>query len=475
MQRTWLETVGCIALALLLASSLVGAVSADAAQDGEEFPRAEAGLDQTVEQNASVLLDGSESFSPEGEIVSYDWAIGTPNGSRISPSCDSADCSLSRFRVPELGQYNVTLTVTDDDGREMSDTLYVTVVPRGDFGVTLTGPGSTGSEGNLTATLAPGDVAVHNISWYRDGEPLGNRSLPSTGGTFNKSTFIALGSTFRAVVNGSWSRTASDTWTAPGGANATFVPDNSGQYPRIEGPAVVTGDPDHVTEDGWQFTSTYYVLRTSQFGSVRRSTWRLEGSSVATNWFRRNKSLVTPRLEPGINVLTADVEITRGDGIRGPGEEVNNTHPDYYNLNESQRLIRRVLVDPAPQITRYDAFERNDVITIVFSGEDQYNPAEEIVITVDGTVVHSASPEAESISGPVTVDVPSATHGETTVGIRATDSRGQVASERTTVSLPRQGPTSEHSSLDNVEGYVFNREEDTIETGDGEVLLKEPY
>jgi hypothetical protein len=449
--------VGCVAVLVLLASGIAVAAGADAAQD-DDFPRAEAGLDQTVEQNASVLLDGSESFSPSGELVAYEWEIETPNGSTIAPSCDSPDCSRARFRVPALGQYNVT--VTDDDGRERSDTLYVTVVPRGDFGVTLTGPGSTGSEGNLTATVAPGDVAVHNITWYRDDEPLGNRSLPATGGTFNRSAFIAPGSTYRAVVNGSWNRTASDTWRAPGGASTTFVPDNSGEYPRIEGPAVVTGDPDH-RGTTWRFDSTAYVLRTSQFGSVRLSTWEIPYSSTASRWYVRNSSLVRPPLEPGINRIRADVQVQLGDAVQGPGEERDSRRPEIHDVNLSERLTRRVIVDPAPQIELFDPRSRGESIVIIYRWEDPYNPVQEVEVLIQGVTRHTEEIENNG-HGRVSVGIPPETYGESSIQLRTIDGRGQVTTEQNIVTLP--SPSQRSVGPSDMEGtpFRFNEEEDKI-------------
>jgi hypothetical protein len=40
-----------------------------------EPPLADAGLDQTVDRGATVLLDGTGSRDPDGEIVSYQWTV----------------------------------------------------------------------------------------------------------------------------------------------------------------------------------------------------------------------------------------------------------------------------------------------------------------------------------------------------------------------------------------------------------------
>jgi hypothetical protein len=238
----------CALLVVLGAAAVAPAVAiADASsanttqQDEDGFPRAEAGLDQTVQRNASVLLDATESHSPSGEIVEYSWYITSPSGTTIIPDCDSTDCGQARFRAPELGEYEVMVAVEDDDGRRATDTLYVTVVPRGDFGVELSGAANrTGEQANLTATVSPGDANVQNLTWYRGDRELGNHSVPAIGGIFERSAFVVPGATYRVVAADQFNRTVSDTWTAPGGSSWAPERPDSDRYPRIEGPAVIT-------------------------------------------------------------------------------------------------------------------------------------------------------------------------------------------------------------------------------------------
>jgi len=196
-----------------MALLLVGAAGALPA-DEEGFPRAEAGLDQTVERDSAVLLDATESFDPDGEIVAYDWAITAPDGSALAPDCDVSSCRLASFRAAQLGEYAVTLTVTDDDGRERSDTMYVRTVVPGDFGVELTASGSRGDR-TLTARVAPGRYDVDSLAWYHEGTLIEREDVPVFGGVFTRDVAPDPGDRYRVVATAESGRTVADSWVAP--------------------------------------------------------------------------------------------------------------------------------------------------------------------------------------------------------------------------------------------------------------------
>lgn len=93
-----------------------------------EPPLADAGLDQRVELNATVLLDAAGSRDPDGSIQSYRWSVRTPDGRTITP--ETSDAPRTTLVVRQPGRYEVTVTVTDDDGQSATDTLYVDVAER---------------------------------------------------------------------------------------------------------------------------------------------------------------------------------------------------------------------------------------------------------------------------------------------------------------------------------------------------------
>lgn len=89
----------------------------------EGKPIADAGTDQTLTADgsgfATVTLDGSASFDPDGEIVSYVWTLDDVEiATGVNPQV-----TLS------VGIHTITLTVTDDDGLTDSDEVTITILP----------------------------------------------------------------------------------------------------------------------------------------------------------------------------------------------------------------------------------------------------------------------------------------------------------------------------------------------------------
>jgi hypothetical protein len=84
------------------------------------LPIANAGADQAVFD--SVTLDGSGSYDPDGQVVSYEWAL-------IHREDQAYDRTASGITptVPTLnpGFYDVILTVRDNDGLVDTDTMLL--------------------------------------------------------------------------------------------------------------------------------------------------------------------------------------------------------------------------------------------------------------------------------------------------------------------------------------------------------------
>ena len=89
-------------------------------------PVADAGRDQTVDENMVVTLDGSASRDSDGTIVSYTWSqiSGTP------VNISGADSARATFQAPEVSVDTTLvfqLRVEDDDGVTATDRVVVTI------------------------------------------------------------------------------------------------------------------------------------------------------------------------------------------------------------------------------------------------------------------------------------------------------------------------------------------------------------
>ena len=90
-------------------------------------PIANAGLDQTVDEQVSVTLLGTGSDS-DGAIASYSWVQTAGDGITLN----NAASATASFTAPVTNRsllFTFELTVTDDDGAIAKDSLVVTVVP----------------------------------------------------------------------------------------------------------------------------------------------------------------------------------------------------------------------------------------------------------------------------------------------------------------------------------------------------------
>ncbi len=126
-----------------------------------EPPVANAGPDQVV-NTKTVIFDGSGSYDPDGEIVSYVWDFGDGH---------SANGKIVQHTYENDGNYTVVLNVTDEFGAYDTDTCKVTVdtVPPN---TTINITGDKGDNGwyisNVTIKLFPKDATTGiNKTYYR--------------------------------------------------------------------------------------------------------------------------------------------------------------------------------------------------------------------------------------------------------------------------------------------------------------------
>ncbi|MGB5684251.1 MAG: PKD domain-containing protein, partial [Candidatus Electrothrix sp.] len=119
-------------------------------------PVADAGSDQIIAPGGTVHFDGSRSLDQDGSITSFSWQVQNQKYKQYK-----AEKFSHRFEQP--GQYQVGLTVVDNDGAKHSDSLTVTVnsppiarmqtLPRIEPGkeVLLDASGSADADGSIIA------------------------------------------------------------------------------------------------------------------------------------------------------------------------------------------------------------------------------------------------------------------------------------------------------------------------------------
>lgn len=102
--------------------------------------------------NQEITLDASQSYDTDGTIVSYAWNFS--DGTTLTETD-----ALATHIYTEDGTYNVTLTVTDDDGLTNSTWKTVTVLPVHDVAVISVTASTTEVTSGENVTIS---VAVKN-------------------------------------------------------------------------------------------------------------------------------------------------------------------------------------------------------------------------------------------------------------------------------------------------------------------------
>ncbi len=112
-----------LAIVLALFISCKKELSCENCKDNNKPPIANAGTDQTITvPRDSVLLDGSASTDPDGNIISYKWAqvAGPALSNIIKP-----DSSKTLIKILAMDVYKFELTVTDNGGLSAKDTVQI--------------------------------------------------------------------------------------------------------------------------------------------------------------------------------------------------------------------------------------------------------------------------------------------------------------------------------------------------------------
>lgn len=158
--------------------------------DSLTSPVAEAGLDRKVLPGEVVVLDGSGSFDPDGEIVSYSWTqiLGPPVS--LSQSLDPSQVS---FTAPALEDRSLIflLMVEDKDGLRAQDTVIVNLSLPHTPPLSKAGGDQVKASGE-TVTLDGSGSSGDSLSylWHqKEGFPVALSNPGSIGSTFIAPSF----------------------------------------------------------------------------------------------------------------------------------------------------------------------------------------------------------------------------------------------------------------------------------------------
>jgi lysophospholipase L1-like esterase len=185
-------------------------------------PVADAGADQQVDPGATVRLDGSHSFDPDGSVGAYSWA--QLSGPAVVLSGSASPQASFTAPLPAAGGAELVfkLTVTDNRGATAADTLAVRVnlPPVADAGADQRAESGATVLLDGTHSLDP-DGTISAYLWAQTSGP----AVVLSGGASPQASFTApavsaaAALTFELTVTDNSGRSSRDTSTvtvAPG-------------------------------------------------------------------------------------------------------------------------------------------------------------------------------------------------------------------------------------------------------------------
>jgi len=223
-------------------------------------PVASAGADRTAPYRSNVVLDGSATWDPDGDVLTYAWALTRPAGSAAVLS--STTSQSPSFYADVAGVYTAVLTVSDGK-LSSSATVHVTAQnypPSASAGANRTVPKNNPVTLDASGSSDPnGDALAY--SWALTSVPAGSTSslanaafmqatfTPDRAGAFVATVTVsdgALSSTASVVINAVDTTPVANAGTAQAG--------NVGALVTLDGSASADADHDPLTY-AWTMTA----------------------------------------------------------------------------------------------------------------------------------------------------------------------------------------------------------------------------
>jgi len=275
-------------------------------------PVAHAGEDQTVIEGASVTLTAESSSDPDNGIASYQW--NQLQGTTVTLS--SATSIKPTFTAPNVASEGESLqfevTVTDQDGVNRTDTIFVHVENQNQLPTATPGPTQTVNEGvsvtlNGTGSTDP-DGSISTWLW----EQVPDSQAPSV--------------TLTGANTSTASFTAPDVGT--GGASLSFkltVTDNDGgtnsanttvNVSFVNQPPVAHAGPDQTINEGATGTLTAEGSTDPDDGIASYQWIQTQGTTTALSSTTAVKPTFTaPSVPSGGGSLSFQVTVTDQGGL----------------------------------------------------------------------------------------------------------------------------------------------------------------
>ena len=394
----------------------------------KELPVANAGSDQNVEERTQVILDGSDSYDPDGSIVSYRWTqigggwVWLRNRTSMYPG----------FRAPSVVTAGDTLTfkltVTDSDGLTSTDTCIVNVFRSNQPPVANAGSDQNVEEGiqvvlNGSDSFDP-DGSIATWNWVQtSGEPVNLENNATAQPVFDSPYVEPDGATltFELTVTDIQGEESTDFCIV----NVVWVNDppvaSAGQNKNVDGGESVTLDGSGSTDSDGNIVSYSWI--------------QTDGTEVSLdNSSAVNPVFVSPYVTSPGEILIFKLIVTDNEGLKSSSECMIEVNPSsqVLTVKSGWNLISISNAQGATPIE--DTLEpiMEDIISIwsydneVWSVYDPANPEFSDLLEVKpgkGLWVNMRSDAELSVSGIAPLNAVGLSAGWNLIGFSATGSR----------------------------------------------------